>query len=208
MTVRLLCFAALLLPSAAVGQSAYSRSWGLGVSLDANTRNGARPVDLRVPIRFARHWRLEPALGLEDFSTTGFSFAGTTPIDSSKLHERFWRLSLLFGRVIRLDSSTRAYLGPRLALIRNEQRETFAFLADSAFAFHRLDKEIALVVGAEASLGTHLALGGELSAAYQFAGKPVFDETLPSSIGVGLQSGGHFLSTGGAVVVHWYLGRE
>jgi hypothetical protein len=199
----------LLVPSLLHAQGIIEPRFGLGIGLDINTFNGARPVDIRVPIRLGGIWRVEPSVGFAHSTESDEVFGG----GSSYIQERsfsYLRVAVAVTRRFTLDSRVKGYLGPRLALVRNSQ--TFGirndpFTPDTAGRVTVLDKMIGILTGAEFRLTDHLTVGGEVDLSYTFFGKGKLDpDPPPPGIFVVAVRDGHNLETGGALVMRWFFG--
>ncbi len=193
----------VLLPGQGSAQTSRSPLLGFGVGVNSN-------LDIRVPLRIATRWRLEPSLGLLDRKVTYTTVTVGAADQHSDYSQRYWRFAVLLGRLIPIDSTFTLYAGPRLALLRTSQTQQFnlGLGGPTEFSVTTIDKEFALVTGAEAALGRHFSAGGEVALSYTFGGHPSFDRaSLPAGLSINLPDGGHTLTTSAAVVVRWFVGH-
>jgi outer membrane protein with beta-barrel domain len=201
-------FVASLPISALTAQGPRQGPIGLGVAINASTSEGTGAVAVRVPLRVATHWRLEPSL-LFDFTSSSqrsFTNAGT---DNTDVSVRVWGASMLLAYRMFLDSAVSAYLGPRLEVHRvSVTQELSTVFPTESVSYSLFDKSIAIVAGGELGVGAHLSLGGEVHLAYTFLGSPSVDPTpIPPGIQLVIVDGGHEVSTGGALVLRWFFGE-
>ncbi len=196
-------FAILLAPSHGNAQASHHSILGLGVAVNSN-------LDIRLPLRIASRWRLEPGIGVVDAKTTATSVGGGVPAQPRDVSRRYWRLSLLLGRLIAVDSTFTLYCGPRFALVRNSQtQQVYLGLNNTRtrISYNTLDKEFGLITGAEAALGRHFTVGGEVGLSYTLGGDPSVDySSMPQGYSFNVSGGGHTLNTSAAVVVRWFPG--
>jgi hypothetical protein len=177
--------------------------FGLGVGVNSN-------LEIRLPLGVSQTWRIEPSLRIVDDDITLTTITQGSPDDHRDVSQRIWRISVLLARLIPIDSTFTAYFGPRLAILRSSSTQQVDFgtgtLTDLSVS--QVDKEAGLVTGAEAALGRHLSLGGEVGLSYTFRGDASLDRSaLPVGSSIALAASGHTLSTSAAVVVRWFLGR-
>jgi hypothetical protein len=204
--MRALAFISMALvsiSSTVYAQSPHRRPVGLGVGINSD-------FDIRLPLRLGSRWRLEPSIGLLIDKVTLTTLSAGQPDQHSEASLRNWRFALLIAGLVSLDSSSSLYIGPRLSLVRSstDQELDFGSGTSTTVSVARLDKEVGLVSGAEAALGSHLTLGAEVSLTFLFRGDASIDPLpLPPGVIIGFSESGHKLATGAAVVVRWFVGR-
>ena len=142
-------------------------------------------------------------------ATTTFSVIGPgTSGDGFDYSQTNWVLSLLIARMIRVDSTFTLYVGPRLGLLRSAaSRKFMSGSIQSKVAQSRVDKLFGLATGAEAALGRHLSLGGEVTLDAYFEGHPSIRFTPSTATDLATYNGdGHLVNTSATVILRWYFG--
>jgi hypothetical protein len=201
--------AALVLVAGAVplqAQLSTQRSWGLGVSLTGVGSSDGTPVDIRIPIRAGLRWRVEPEIGLLRSSQNYSAYYDGSPDTHQAQEIRELRLALSVSRVVPVDSTTRFYVGARFGLRRSSYEvDTDPGPATENYGYTLSDRQVGLLTGAEASIGSRMTIGAEVGLTRVFHGEA--DPDLPPSTYTTFLDGGHDLVTTGAIVVRWFRGK-
>lgn len=207
--MRVLRLALLLaaFPLSAIAAQQPEGRVGLGVGVNAdNSGSGSSGVTIRVPIRLAAHWRLEPSARFGIVSTTTVTIQDSTR-SGDKADQSAWALGVLLAYRLVLDSTVSAYVGPRFELRRTSTTQGIPnAIPRQEFTLFFLDEQVAAVVGAEVALGRHFSLGGEASIGYTFLGPAkVKPWPLPAGLLLVARDRGHVIATNGAALVRWYF---
>jgi hypothetical protein len=146
-----------------------------------------------------------------DFDATNVAqFQGGQPGDTTASSSNVWTVAIVLSRRFRIEELLDFYLGPRLALTRySSDDELPAVIGGDHLKFHRLDKDVGGVAGAELTLRRRFSIGAEVGAVYRFRGSAsVEPQPLPVGVVATVPTGGHRLFSYGDLVIRWYFGRS
>ena len=178
-------------------------TFGIGTSLNPTaifTGDGdlvLLPVGLGniyFPLIIGSSFKLEPEFGLLRLSEK--TTDGTTSSESSAT---LTRLGIGAFWVTPIRESFRAYVGPRVGIVRNSESSRFGTGPERKVT--QTDLVLELVTGGEHLFSSHFSLGGEVRLTYINVGEREVTPPSPSPS----QQSRSILTTNALILLRWYL---
>ncbi len=175
-------------------------TFGIGTSLNPTAILGG-DVLLRVglgniyfPLIIGSSFKLEPEFGL--LRSSEKTTDGTSSSESSAT---LTRLGIGAFWVTPIHESFRAYIGPRVAILRNSVTSRFGSTPERKVTQTNFVLELA--TGGEHLFSSHFSLGGEVRLGYIKMGEPKLTPASPSTF----EQSGSILTTNALILLRWYL---
>ncbi len=176
-------------------------TFGIGASLNPIAIGDGNLVLLPVglgniyfPLIIGSSFKLEPEFGLLRLSEK--TTDGTTSSESSAT---LTRLGIGAFWVTPIRESFRAYVGPRVGIVRNSESSRFDPEPERKVTQTNLVLELA--TGGEHFFSSHFSLGGEVRLGYIKMGEPKVTPAPPSTF----EQSGSILTTNALILLRWYL---
>ena len=200
--------AAILTIAATVDAQERGVALGIGVSLNPAAIAGGNQVLLPVglgnlyfPLIIGSSFKLEPEFGLLRLSEK--TTAGTTSTESSAT---LTRLGIGAFWVTPIRESFRAYVGPRVGIVRNSESSRFGTQPESKVTQTNLVLELA--TGGEHLFSSHFSLGGEVRLGYINVGESKVTPTPPTPTPTPpppVDRSESILTTNALILLRWYF---
>ena len=147
------------------------------------------------PLIIGSSFKLEPEFGLLRLSEK--TTDGTTSSESSAT---LTRLGIGAFWVTPIRESFRAYVGPRVGIVRNSESSRFGTGPERKVT--QTDLVLELVTGGEHLFSSHFSLGGEVRLTYINVGER---EVTPSPPPSPSEQSSSILTTNALILLRWYL---
>lgn len=147
------------------------------------------------PLIIGSSFKLEPEFGLLRLSEK--TTDGTTSSESSAT---LTRLGIGAFWVTPIRESFRAYVGPRVGIVRNSESSRFGTGPERKVT--QTDLVLELVTGGEHLFSSHFSLGGEVRLTYINVGE---SKVTPPSLPSPSEQSRSILTTNALILLRWYL---
>ena len=146
------------------------------------------------PLIIGSSLKVEPEFGLLRLSEKATGSFGESEVSSTLL-----RLGLGVFWITPLRGSFRAYVGPRVGIVR--QSSSFSFSSQPEQQVTQTHRILELATGGEHLFSSHFSLGGEVRLSYITAGEPKETPSSPNPV----EQNESIVTTNALILLRWYF---